>query len=273
MSAAIFGLYGLIVGSFLNVLVLRWGKEGLGGRSRCPHCKSMIAWYDNIPLLSYLVLRGRCRACKAGISLQYPLVELSTALVFALFGVSVLALATKILACLVAALLIAVAVYDLYTKLIPNAWSYTFCALAFCSQFPPFTHTVSFTAFYGASAALPLLALFLISRGAWMGFGDVILGIGIGFLLGPLYGFVAVMFAFVIGALISVPLVMYSRYVTPTSASRSSSGAATIESAERWSMKSEIPFGPFLALSTLLIWSCLIFSIDPLALVGLDIGW
>ena len=76
-------LLGLVIGSFLNVVIYRTEKnKSFGGRSFCPKCKKLIPWYDNIPLLSYLMLGGRCRFCRKKISIQYPLVEMLTALVF-----------------------------------------------------------------------------------------------------------------------------------------------------------------------------------------------
>jgi leader peptidase (prepilin peptidase)/N-methyltransferase len=76
------GILGLLIGSFLNVVIHRLprGRTVVRGRSMCPACGAMIAWYDNMPLVSWLVLRGRCRACSAPISARYPLVELLTAL-------------------------------------------------------------------------------------------------------------------------------------------------------------------------------------------------
>jgi len=75
--------FGLIFGSFFNVVIYRVpNDESLGARSRCPLCGEMIHWYDNIPLLSFVLLKGRCRRCGAGISWRYPLVELSTAALF-----------------------------------------------------------------------------------------------------------------------------------------------------------------------------------------------
>ena len=76
---------GLVIGSFLNCLIWRLYKdESLSGRSYCPHCRQTIAWYDNIPLLSFILLGGRCRRCQKTISWQYPLVELATAVLFVL---------------------------------------------------------------------------------------------------------------------------------------------------------------------------------------------
>ena len=78
-------LFGLAVGSFLNVCSIRWPQDHsvVRPRSRCPRCDRLIAWYDNVPVLSWLVLRGRCRGCAEPISVQYPLVELATGLVWA----------------------------------------------------------------------------------------------------------------------------------------------------------------------------------------------
>lgn len=79
------GLFGLTIGSFLNVCTLRWPQDEsvVSPGSRCPKCGESIRWYDNIPVLSWIVLRGRCRRCAAPVSIQYPLVELATGLMWA----------------------------------------------------------------------------------------------------------------------------------------------------------------------------------------------
>jgi leader peptidase (prepilin peptidase)/N-methyltransferase len=86
---AIAAVFGAVIGSFLNVCIVRWGAEPkqsvVRPRSRCPRCGKGIAWYDNVPVVSWLVLRGRCRGCGNPISVQYPLVEIATAIIWAYF--------------------------------------------------------------------------------------------------------------------------------------------------------------------------------------------
>ncbi len=88
MIVAISSLIGLLIGSFLNVCIHRWPPEEsvVSPRSRCPNCKHAIAWFDNIPILSYALLRGRCRHCHEAISMRYPFVELLNAGLFALIA-------------------------------------------------------------------------------------------------------------------------------------------------------------------------------------------
>jgi leader peptidase (prepilin peptidase)/N-methyltransferase len=118
-------IVGAAIGSFLNVCVYRWpnGLSVISPRSRCPNCEQSIAWYDNIPILGYLILRGRCRGCRERISIQYPLVELATALIWlaavALFGVSFEALrAASFLT-----LLLGIALTDAKHMVIPDHFS------------------------------------------------------------------------------------------------------------------------------------------------------
>src|SRR3989338_11686015 len=84
MVSFIVFLFGLVVGSFLNSVIYRLGKgeSALKGRSYCPQCKHPLSWQDLIPLLSFVLLKGKCRYCKAHISWQYPLVELATGILF-----------------------------------------------------------------------------------------------------------------------------------------------------------------------------------------------
>lgn len=257
----IFGLFGLIIGSFLNVFILRWKERPLTGRSTCASCGNTIAWYDLIPVISWLVLRGRCRICGTSISIQYPLVESATGIIFLAIAFSPLPILFKLLALPIAALLIAIAVYDLYHTIIPDAWVFTLAALSFLASITSWFFAeqlyfldLAWLLAAGPIAALPLFFLWSVSRGAWMGFGDVKFAFAMGLLLGALEGFLAVVFAFVLGALVSVPLLFFSSpagsmvkaVFTPKRFSRPDSRAYT--------MKSEIAFGPFLVASTLIVW-------------------
>ncbi|HSL41558.1 MAG TPA: prepilin peptidase [Desulforhopalus sp.] len=119
------GLFGAIVGSFLNVVILRLPEKEslLFPASHCPHCNTPLHWYENIPVLSYLVLRGRCGHCRAGISWQYPVVELLTALLAVAivfrFGLSFTAAGYF----LFAAALVVVIFIDIHLQIIPDVIS------------------------------------------------------------------------------------------------------------------------------------------------------
>jgi leader peptidase (prepilin peptidase) / N-methyltransferase len=118
-------LFGLLIGSFLNVCIYRLPQDlsVVRPRSYCPSCNHPIAWYDNVPLLSYALLRGRCRHCKAPISLRYPVVELMTGLLFFAFvwrlGVSLAALKF----CLLSALLVELTFSDLDSRILPDEFT------------------------------------------------------------------------------------------------------------------------------------------------------
>ncbi len=270
MFALFVGLLGLIVGSFLNVLILRRHAAHLGGRSRCMSCGAGIAWYDNIPVLSWLILGGSCRGCKSAISIQYPLVEAGTGLLFAFFAYAFLPVSTPveqllfIVYLVVIALLVAIAVYDLRHTIIPDSWVWTFSTLAFVAIFvdPYFqilTPETLYAVLAGPIAALPLFALWFVSRGRWMGFGDVKLALGIGWLLGPIYGVYAIFFGFVVGAIISVcillPLPQIMRVLGRW-------GIVRPRAAQSYTMKSEVPFGPFLIAACFLVWFALLYDIS-----------
>src|SRR6516164_4594459 len=108
-------LFGLIIGSFLNVTIHRWprGRSVIRPRSHCVRCRKMIAWYDNIPLVSYIVLGGRCRYCKRKISIRYPLVELLTGLLFFYLVLTQGANLAAVKICVFAAIMVALTFSDL----------------------------------------------------------------------------------------------------------------------------------------------------------------
>ena len=120
------GLLGLIIGSFLNVCIYRLPLElsVVLPRSYCPECKRQIAWYDNVPLLSYLLLGGRCRHCRSAISIRYPLVELLTGVLFflAVWLEGTTPQALKM--CLFSALLVELAVSDFESLFLPDVFTF-----------------------------------------------------------------------------------------------------------------------------------------------------
>lgn len=229
-------------------------------------CKRVILWSDLIPVCSWILLRGRCRFCSARISVQYPLVEAGTALIFMLIGAAPVAVFFKVLALPVAALFVAIAVYDLYHTIIPDLWVYICGALSLAASLvalwgseDPYAYLIAF--FAGPLAASPLFFLWLVSGGTWMGLGDVKLSLSFGWLLGPLPGLGAVFFAFILGAVVSVPLLFFSselwgrmrEFIQPYLWSLSPAG---------FTMKSEIPFGPFLIASCFFVWILQMYGIQ-----------
>jgi leader peptidase (prepilin peptidase)/N-methyltransferase len=266
-----FALFGAIIGSFLNVFVLRHGVKTLSGRSACASCGRELETVDLVPILSWLFLRGRCRFCGSKISIQYPLVEATTAVAFAFIGATSLSLTLQIAALPIAALLISISVYDIKHGIIPDTWVYSLSGFVLLFSLAYLTSTQDLAAFTplflaGPASALPFWALWYVSNGQWMGLGDSKLAWAIGWLLGPVYAFVAIIAAFVVGALVSVcvllplssPAVMSFLYrVTHTTGSGESTWGFT--------MRSEVAFGPFLAAACAVIWLMILFGHDPLA--------
>lgn len=189
-------ILGLTIGSFLNVLIFRLPKNrSILGFSRCPYCQKKIAWHDNIPVISFFLLRGRCRNCRSRISLQYPLVELLTGFLFLfsfwIYGSDLIFL---IYILFFTSLFIVVATVDFKHFLILDE---LILAGFIGSLIFIFLFRVSCLTFNGVlSCSLKdslsgvlffagiLLFLFLISRGKWIGFGDVKLAALIGFIFG-----------------------------------------------------------------------------------------
>ena len=231
-------LFGLAVGSFLNAVIFRMEKResALKGRSYCPSCKHQLSWQDLIPLLSFVLLQGKCRYCRASISLQYPLVELGTAAVF-LF-ISATGKNTTIVDFLhygylfaIASLLVVIFVYDLKHYLIPDKILYSAILvsgiwyLVFGIFLDLYTKYYILNTLYSAlGAAVFFLAIYLVSHGTWMGFGDVKLAFFLGLFLGWPNILVALFSAFTMGALVGIALI----------------------AAKKKQLRSQVPFGPFL---------------------------
>lgn len=241
-------VFGTLVGSFLNVLVLRWGT-GMPiatGRSKCFSCGKPLSWYELLPVVSFLIQGGRCSECRARISWQYPAVELlgGGALLLAYltaFDVPSFALMGALLL-----LYVAICAYDVRHKMIPDTFSYAaaLLALALAAYRAWVVGAVDVWAF----VAGPVLFLFygafwLISRGRWMGLGDAKLALSVGWALGLSAAIAATLMAFWSGALFAIAAMALQ-------ALRGHRGIG---------MKSEVPFGPFIVLGLAL---SLAFGID-----------
>ena len=273
MIALVFGILGLIVGSFLNVVILRHRARMLGGRSACMSCGRTLRWYDLVPVFSWVALGGRCRICRASISVQYPLVEGMTGILFAFVGVALVPLfvnhgmATLFLLLdylAIASLLIAIAAYDLRHTIIPDEWVYSCAFLALVSQFSlvPLQADPLSILIAGPLVAMPLYLLWFVSKGTWMGFGDVKLALGMGWLLGIQNGLLALFLAFIIGGIFSMPLLFFSSGAWRTIVAKFIPYHLWLTSGKGFTMKSEVPFGPFLIMSTIGVWFAVLSSIQ-----------
>lgn len=255
-------ILGSLVGSFIHVVSMRYntGMSSLRGRSICFNCGKTLKWYELIPIVSFIFLRGKCSKCGTKLSWSYPLVEFIMGLVFVgialrqyylwpIYSMYPHGLLYSVLFfiyyAIVFSLLMIIVLYDIRHKIIPNKFVYIFIILAF-------TKLVLFILFkglplsildmfdIGASFALfiPFVLLWLVSDGRWIGFGDAKLVLGIGALLGFISGISTVILAFWIGAIWSIYLIIHSKYISR----RFNIG-----------LKSEVPFAPFLVVAAAIV--------------------
>jgi leader peptidase (prepilin peptidase)/N-methyltransferase len=220
-------LIGLCVGSFLNVAILRIPKnESINlPASHCPSCLHPLQWYHNIPLLSWLFLKGKCAFCHSPISIQYPLIELCTALIYCMVYFRHPEFIQALLIGSVFALLLALSIIDLRYKAVPDLLSLPALLIAFCSG-SPLESLQNGLLFMGAFTLLRFLVSFLTRKEA-MGEADIIIAGIIGAILGIKLGMAAIYIAALI-ALIAFMVVRKKGYA--------------------------LPFIPFLALGLLITW-------------------
>lgn len=233
-------LFGAVIGSFLNALSFRFNTgRGMGGRSRCMHCNHALGALDLVPVLSYLYLRGRCRWCHAYVSLQYPLVEVAAAVLASLTYLTHPEPISFTFWLVVWMILLFTVVYDLRHGIIPWSCSGLLIILALVYVLAQEQITLAVLV-SGPLLALPLLLVSAISRGTWMGWGDGTLELSLGWLLGLAAGATALMLAFWSGALVGVSLLYISRLQSK-------------KTMLQFTMRSEIPFAPFLVFGAFLV--------------------
>ncbi len=236
-------VFGLFVGSFLNVVICRVksGEKFLWGRSRCPKCKKTLRWFDLIPVVSFMLLKGKCRYCQKKISIQYPFVELATGVLFAAFlwrTASLidfaespgLFLITLFYYCFFASALIIIFVYDLKHYLILDRIVFTclFISLPAITFMPGTSPLSAIIAALLGSGFLGLILL--LTRGKGMGAGDVKFALLLGFMVGYPLIIVTFFLAFVTGAIVGIVLILLKIK----------------------NLKSEVPFGTFLSVAAIL---------------------
>ena len=220
LSLIISFVFGTIIGSFLNVVSLRYNSGlGIGGRSKCFTCGKTLTWKELIPLVSFLVQKGACKKCRSKISWQYPLVEFLSGALFLLIlfkfpPVSFEAAVLTALYLFITCIMLVITVYDMKHKIIPDPLVFAFGIAALVVTVwlhPHLDMNLVWALLAGPICAFPFAALFYASRGKWIGFGDAKLALGIGWLLGLPAAASAIALAFWIGAAISL-IWMYSRF-------------------------------------------------------------
>ncbi|RLC38238.1 prepilin peptidase [Candidatus Falkowbacteria bacterium] len=248
-------LLGLIIGSFLNCLIWRLHKkESMLGRSYCPKCLKKIAWHDNIPILSFVFLMGKCRHCKKAISWQYPLVELTTGVLFVLafvvniqypisnihtisniqYPLSNLSTFYFLLSTLkywfVIAIMIIIFIYDLRWYLILDIITIPACVIVFLLNlllgFSLWNLLIS-----GIIGSSFFLFQFIVSKGKWIGGGDIRLGLLMGIILGWPQVILAIFLGYFIGSIVGIGLII----------------------SKKKHLGSQVPLGIFLSTSTIIV--------------------
>ena len=230
-------IIGLAVGSFLNVIIYRLpnNKSIVKPRSKCTKCGSQIAWYDNMPVLSYIALLGKCRKCKNPISIRYPLIEficgMMTLMLLNIYGPSF----EFIVMILISYMLIAITFIDVDYFIIPNEFiifGFIISIISHSFKLLPITVVQGFygsLTFGGILFIMGAIGTFIFKKEA-LGFGDIKLGLILGSFLGIELSLLALFFSFIFGGIMSIILLI----------------------AKEVNDDHMIPFGPSIAAATLL---------------------
>jgi leader peptidase (prepilin peptidase)/N-methyltransferase len=228
------GLWGLIIGSFLNVCIHRLPlkQSVVAPRSRCPHCGYLLTWYDNVPLVSYAMLGGRCRSCRAAISIRYPFVEALTGAVFVwhalVFGVTPLLAVRLAFAC---ALIVLFAI-DLEHQILPDRITLPGIVIGFaCSLLLPPGPLMSLAGIVAGGGILWAIAegWCRLRKVDAMGFGDVKMLAMVGAVLGLRLVLLTFVVSTMLGGVVGLVLI----------------------ATRRANMATAVPFGTMLAVAAL----------------------
>ena len=275
-----FFLFGIVIGSFLNVCISRIpaGLSVVSPGSRCPRCENPIAAYDNIPVLSWFLLKGKCRNCHLAISPMYPIVEFLTGVLFVVtyysFGLTLPTFKFLIFACLLVILLVT----DIVERILPDAinWFGFGLALAFATRVPPerfvdlWIHDRYLSplvvgvidallgAAFGSLLLLGAATLYkLVRKREGMGMGDVKMMAMVGAFLGVRGAFLTILIGTLMGSVVGLGLVTalylfgWRRVIAERAHRRGLGSLASL----RWTLASEyqLPLGSFLAVGALLV--------------------
>ena len=239
-------IFGSIWGSFSNVCINRmpYNISVINGRSHCPSCKKQIRWFDNIPLLSYIILKAKCRDCSANIESKYFIVELVSALsfvfIFYLFGFT----STTILFFILSICFLIIIFIDLKHFIIPNEITYTLIAIGFLKSFDPTLNQYLFPNYInsliggGIGYSIIWIIIFVYKKlrnKEGMGLGDAKLLSALGFW----FGWISIPFILFFSSIVALG------FALPSLINKSKT------------MSSQIPFGPYLILGCVLYLSLL----------------
>lgn len=231
ITLSLLGLLGLTLGSFLSVLIPRLHEQKpgiLGGRSECPYCHHKLSPGELIPVVSYFLSWGRCRSCKERIGWFYPALEVTTAILF--IAVALSGLTPLPLFLFYTVIIVFIFFYDLLYMEIADEILLPSLVIAFLGSLHPATLS-SWEALWGAGMIVAFFLLqIVVSRGQWLGGGDLRIGAFMGLILGWKLGLIALFFSYLAGSVITITLLL----------------------AGKLTRKSQVPFGPFLMIGTLI---------------------
>ena len=260
MLAILSFLYGASLGSFVQVLVTRLHVANvLNARSKCLSCGTAIKWYDLVPVVSYLVLRGKCRECKSSFGVASLITEMLFGAVFLCVyytvllgrGVHVSSVLWLIYYTLFVVILGVITLYDLKHKMIPNIFFVMFLLLSFFTmigryvvEHNPYIFLAPFV------VALPFTVAYLVTKGKALGFGDILMYLAVGGFLGMEQGVAVLILSVWIGGIVGVFLHLKNR--------------------KMYSMKTALPFVPFITLAFLIV---LFTEIDIISIGHMFTWW